>query len=70
MAAPLTAMFRADLQWRCTAVHQDAFEDLKQVMISATHLSAVYQQKPYHLYTDASKDCVGTTLAQRCARGN
>ena len=38
-------------------------------MINATHLSAIDPRQPYHLYTDASKDCVGATLAQRCAHG-
>ena len=69
VAAPLTAMFKADFEWEWTAVHQASFDKLKQAMISATHLSAIDPRKPYHLYTDASKDCVGATLAQRCARG-
>ena len=52
-----------------TAVHQASFDKLKQAMISARHLSAIDPRQPYHLYTDASKDCVGATLAQRCAHG-
>ena len=67
--APLTAMFKADLEWEWTAVHQASFDKLKQAMISATHLSAINPRQPYHLYTDASKDCVDATLAQRCAHG-
>ena len=67
--APLTAMFKADFDWEWTAVHQAAFDKLKQAMIDATHLSAIAPQQPYHLYTEASKDCVGATLAQRCAHG-
>ena len=69
MAAPLTAMFKADFQWECTAVHQAALSMLKQAMINATHLSAIDPRQPYHLYTDASEDCVGATLAQRCVHG-
>ena len=69
VAAPLTAMFKADFEWEWTAVHQAFFDKLKQVMINATHLSAIDPRQPYHLYTDASKDCVGATLAQRCAHG-
>ena len=38
-------------------------------MINATHLSAIDPRQPYHLYTDASKDCVRATLAQRCSHG-
>ena len=38
-------------------------------MINTTHLSAIDPRQPYHLYTDASKDCLGATLAQRCAHG-
>ena len=70
VAAPLTAMFKADFEWEWTAVQQASFDKLKQAMISATHLSAIDLRQPYHLYTDASKDCVGATLAQRCAHGN
>ena len=43
-----------------------AFDKLKEAMISATHESAVDSCQPYHLYTDASKVCVGATLAERC----
>ena len=69
VAAPLTAMFKADFEWEWTAVHQASFAKLKQAMINATHLSAIDPQQPYHLYMDASKDCVGGTLAQQCAYG-
>ena len=61
--APLTATFKADFEWEWTAVHQAFFDKLKQAMINATHLSAIDLRQPYHLYTDASKDCAGTTLA-------
>ena len=69
VAAPLTAMFKADFEREWTAVHQASFEKLKQSMINATHLSATDPRQPYRLYTDASKDCVGATLAQGCAHG-
>ena len=69
VAAPLTAMFKADFESEWTAIHQASFDQLKQAMINATHLSAIDPPQPYHLYTDASKDCVGATLAQRCAHG-
>ena len=67
VAAPLTAMFKADCQWGWTAVHQAAFNKQKQAIINATHWSAIDPRQPYHLYTDASKDCMAATLAQRCA---
>ena len=38
-------------------------------MINATDLSAINPRQPYHMYTDASKDRVGATLAQGCAHG-
>ena len=69
VAAPLTAMFKADFGWEWTAVHQASFDELKQAMINATHLSAIDPRQPYHWYTDASKLSVGATLAQRCAHG-
>ena len=60
-------MFEAHFEWEWTAVHQASFDKLKQAMINGTHLSAIDPRQPYHLYTYASKDCVGVTLAQRCA---
>ena len=69
VAAPLTAIFKADFEWEWTAVHQASFDKLKQAMINAIHFSAIDSRQPYHLYTDALKDCVGATLAQRCAHG-
>ena len=41
VAAPLSAMLTADFEWEWTAVHQAAFDKLKQALISATHLSAI-----------------------------
>ena len=69
VAAPLTAMLKADLEWDWTAVHQASFDKLRQAMINATHLNAIDPRQAYHLYTDASKDCLAATLAQRCAHG-
>ena len=62
-------MFKADFESECTAVHQASFDKLKQAMINAAPLGAIDPRQPYHLYTDASKDWVGATLAQRCAHG-
>ena len=69
VAAPLTAMFKADFKWEWKAVYHAVFDKLKQAMISATHMTAIDPREPYPLYTSASKDCVGATLAQRCAHG-
>ena len=69
VAAPLTRIFRADFEWEWTAETQASLDKLKQAMINATHLSAINPRQAYHLYTDASKNCVGATLAQRCAHG-
>ena len=52
-------MFEADSEWEWTAVHPAFFDRLKQAMINATHLSAIDPRQPYHLYTEASKDCGG-----------
>ena len=69
VAAPLTAMFKADFEWEWMAVHQAAFNKLQQAMINGTHPSAINPPQPYHLYTDALRDCVGATPAQGCAHG-
>ena len=62
-------MLKANFEWEWTAVHQAAFDKLKQAMINTTHLSAIDPRQPYHYYTDASKDCLGSTLAQQCTHG-
>ena len=41
VAAPLTATFKADFEWEWTAVHQAAFDKLKQAVTNATHLRAI-----------------------------
>ena len=69
VAAPLTAMFKSDFEREWTDVKEVSFDTLKQAMINVTHLSAIDPRQPYHLNTDASKDCVGATVAQRCAHG-
>ena len=46
-----------------------ALDFVRTKMINATHLNAIGPQQQYHLYTHASKDCVGATLAQRFAHG-
>ena len=69
VATPLSAMFKADFECEWTAVHQTASNKLKQAIINATHQSAIDPRQPYQLYTDASNDLVGATLAQRCAHG-
>ena len=69
MAAPLTAMYKADFEWEWTAVHEAAFDKLNRAMINATHRSAIHPQQPYHPYTDALKDFTGAMPAQKCAHG-
>ena len=70
VAAPLTAMQissgSGQLYIKLPPTSKQAS---KQAMINGTHLSAINRRQPYHLYTDASKVCVGATLAQRCAHG-
>ena len=68
LAAPLTAMFNADCQREWTAVHQAAFDKLKQAIISATHLMLLTPGSGT-ICTDALKDCVWATLVERCAHG-
>ena len=62
-------MIKADFEWEWKAVHQAFFDKLRQAMINATHLSAIDPRQRCQLYMDTSKECVGATLAQRCAHG-
>ena len=58
-AAPLTAMFKADLEWDWTAIHTATFDKLKQAMITAAHLSGI----------DPDKRTICTRMLRRIAQG-
>ena len=63
VAAPLTAIFKADFEWQWTAVHQASLDKVKQAMINATHLSAINPRKLYHYLKTCPRP-----LTQRQAR--
>jgi len=69
IALPLTNLFRKDVPWSWTPACQQAFVDLKAALLRATGLGHIDPKQSYHLYTDASKDCIGATLAQRVTVG-
>ena len=62
--APLTQLTKKNVPWRWTAVEQSAFEEIKQLLVSATVLRNPDWSRPFILHTDWSKLGVGAVLSQ------
>ena len=69
IAAPLTALTRDTQAWRWTKVEQDAFEELKNCLISAPTLIIPNPDLPFTLMTDASNIAIGAVLTQDHGHG-
>ena len=64
IAQPLTALTRSHSRFLWTEEHQQAFEKLKQCLITAPILAYPRPGVPYRLYTDASEYACGAVLSQ------
>lgn len=64
MAAPLTDLLKNNVAFFWTEQHQLAFERLKMALTNAPVLHPPDMTRPFHLYTDASKDAIGAALMQ------
>ncbi len=64
IAGPLTALLRKNAKFQWTAQCQNAFDTLKQSLISAPILNFPDFTLPFELYVDASLDGLGMTLGQ------
>jgi hypothetical protein len=64
IAAPLTQLFKKDIQWKWTNEHQNAFEQLRTVLLTAPVLVQPDFEQKFVLQTDASKLGVSAILTQ------
>ena len=60
------ALTRKHAQFKWTDECKSAFEYLKQSLTVVPLLAYPDSNKPYTLYTDASKSCIGECLTQAC----
>lgn len=64
IAEPLTFLTRKNAKFEWSEECQKAFDHLKQCLITPPVLALPDVNKPYKLYCDASKSCIGALLAQ------
>ncbi|KAL0821690.1 hypothetical protein ABMA28_005122 [Loxostege sticticalis] len=64
VARPLTILLKKDSSWRWTPEQQSAFEQLRQLLVSAPILRQADETQPYKLRTDSSGYCLGAVLMQ------
>ena len=64
IAQPLTGLTRKHAKFVWWEAQQEAFEKLKQMLVSRDVMAHNNPNKPYLFYTDASQTCVGAILCQ------
>ena len=64
IAKPLTQLLQKNVKFQWTDECQNAFDRLKNALVSAPILSYPDFSKPFELYVDASNDGLGMTLGQ------
>ena len=64
ISALLTALTKKHVRWHWTEEHEQAFRALQELLVSSHVLAYPRTDKPYKLYTDASKFAVGGILVQ------
>ena len=69
IATPLTALLHKDQAYQWTSLQQQAFDNLKQQLISAPVLSIPDPTKPFTVTTDASDFAIGAVLSQDHGQG-
>jgi deoxyuridine 5'-triphosphate nucleotidohydrolase len=65
IAAPLNSLLRKSEAYQWTDQHQEAFETLKQRLISAPILVHPDFERPFQIFTDASAIGLGAILSQK-----
>ena len=61
---PLTRLTKQDQPWKWTAVEQQAFDEIKQLLVQAPALRAPDWSREFRLHTDWSVKGLGATLSQ------
>ena len=65
IAEPLTDLLSKCREWNWTEKQQNAFETLKEKLLSGTACAYPDFEKPYILKCDSSNSCVGAVLTQK-----
>jgi hypothetical protein len=69
IAAPLNELLKKEVEYNWTDKQQQAFEALKEKLITAPIVQYPDFEKPFFLYTDASTIGIGSVLAQKSEKG-
>ncbi|KAJ0179560.1 hypothetical protein K1T71_005272 [Dendrolimus kikuchii] len=64
IARPLTNLLKKDSKWIWNPEQQNAFESIKQLLVSTPILRQADETKPFSLRTDSSSYCLGAVLMQ------
>lgn len=65
VVAPLYVLVVEDGNFECTEEAMAALNTLKEIICTPPVLPLSYINKPFYVYTDASKEVVGTALIQK-----
>jgi hypothetical protein len=60
--APLSALVSPKVKFEWSQEHQDAFDQIKTLISKETLLTFPNFNKPFHIYTDASKHQLGAVI--------
>ena len=69
LVAPLNELLKKDREYEWILQHQQIFEDIKEMMMTAPILSYPNFNKPFILSTDASTSGLGAVLSQKDEEG-
>lgn len=64
VAKPLTDLLKKDCVWMWTPRQQEAFDNIRQLLVSPPILRQADETKPFILRTDSSGYCLGAVLMQ------
>ena len=65
LLAPLATLAGNKSKWEWTEVHQQAFNEIKRIVAREVLLSFTNFNKPFEIYTDASKYQLGAVITQK-----
>ena len=68
-SAQLTDLLKKNSKFNWQPKHQQAFQELKQALVSAPILAYPRTDLPYSLFTDASDNAIGAVLIQTHENG-
>ena len=69
ISAPLVELTKKNNRFKWTTIEENAWNTLKEALMSSDIMAHPDPSKPYKLFTDASKHCIGGILVQEDASG-